>query len=159
MNSVETIDALCQIICNQYNITLEQMMMQSKKDECAMPRQVAMALCYTFTNLRQQDIAGIFRKKTHNMVNYSMNQVVNYYKVDKSYSKTLDTIIYKLNYQLGTGFTFNDVIAKLNKQDVNMSNVKTHSDIVSKIKEIVEAQNQQLILILVQELKDLHSKI
>lgn len=143
-----------------YGVERENLFDSSRLQRYVMPRHIAMALIFTFTEMNQLDVASMFKKNSHAVVNHSMNNVVNFYKVDKSYAKRIDTILYKINYALGGNRVFSHVEDKINHIDtITDASKTTYADITAKIKEIVEAQNPQLILILVQELKELHSNI
>jgi hypothetical protein len=160
MNREEKIDVIMDVICAEYEVTKQDLIEMKRQERFVVPRHISMALISTFTGMNQCNIAAMFGRKNHTIVNYSMNKVADFYKVDKGYAKRIDTIIYKINYALNSDFLFKNVEDKINHiTAVTDTSKPTYADIRSKVKEIVEAQNPQLILILVQELKELHGSI
>lgn len=160
MNREEKIDAIIEVICTEYEIQKENLFDKNRTEKVVVPRHISMALIFTFIGMNQSNIAALFGRKNHTIINYSMNKVADFYTVDKTYAKRIDTIIYKINYALGTDYTFKNVEDKINHiSAITDTSKPTYADITAKIKEIVEAQNPQLILILVQELKELHGSI
>jgi len=157
----DRINLIKQIVCEVYDITVEDMDAHTKVRRVSIPRQIAMAMSYAFTDLNQTKVGGFFQGRDHATINYSMNCLVDFYTVDKVYASKIDSIIYKLNHELGTAFTQEDIVNKLiHREEIILSKKRaTYEQINRKIKEIIEAQNKDLILILVDELKELHASV
>jgi Bacterial dnaA protein helix-turn-helix len=155
----ERINLIKEIVCEVYDITIEQMDTKSTERNISIPRQIAMAMSYTFTNLTQTQVGRFFQGRNHATINYSMNCLIDFYTVDKIYAGKIDSILYKLNHELGTAFTQEDIVNKLVNRDkiIITKRRSTHEEINRKVREIIEANNPDLILMLVTELKELHA--
>lgn len=156
----DRINLIKEIVCEVYDITVADMDAKTKVRRISIPRQIAMAMSYAFTDLNQTQVGEFFQRRDHATINYSMNCLVDFYTVDKMYASKIDSIIYKLNHELGTAFAQEDIANKLNHQEIMLAKKRSNVEQINrKIKEIIEAQNKDLILMLVNELKELHANL
>ncbi|MBR1376494.1 MAG: chromosomal replication initiator protein DnaA [Bacilli bacterium] len=91
------VDFLQQIICDNYNITIEDLKGNKRNREISIPRQIAMYIARVHINESYPKIATEFGGKNHTSVMHAVNKISKEIKTNKELSKEIDKIVSKLN--------------------------------------------------------------
>lgn len=154
------LDTILNSVIVAYEVSKEDVLRHTRKREFVEPRQIILAMGYSFTCNGLQNIGKYYGGKNHATILYSMKQVIDFYETRKGYAKTVDMIINRINFELTTSFSFQDIIAAKNgdKKD-NVSKENLLSAFNSMVQELMLTENTSTILETVQKLKDIDRKI
>jgi len=95
-NKKITIDTIKKLICKEYNVTIRDLMSQSRKQSIVGPRQVAMYLSRQFTDSPLQEIGRSFNR-LHATALHAINCVERKIKEDVSMKKQIELLCRKLD--------------------------------------------------------------
>lgn len=79
-------------ICSYYNISEDELLGKSKQKNVALPRQIAMYLCKTLTNLNFVMIAKALGNRDRTTVMYGVDKIMESIKTDSSLKADVDAI-------------------------------------------------------------------
>jgi len=83
---------ILRVVANHYGIKVAEMKSKSNARPIAYPRQMAMYLCKTLTDLSYPEIGKIFNNKHHSTVIYSVEKIEKLREEDPAVSNTLDNL-------------------------------------------------------------------
>jgi chromosomal replication initiator protein len=83
---------ILRVVANHYGIKVAEMKSKSNARPIAYPRQMAMYLCKTLTDLSYPEIGKIFNNKHHSTVIYSVEKIERLREEDPAVSNTLDNL-------------------------------------------------------------------
>ena len=95
--SKNKIDLLQQIICNLYNISIEDLKGKKRNSEIAFPRQIGMYIARTYINESLPKIGSDFGGKDHTTVMHSVNKISNELRNNKDLENQIEKIVKQLN--------------------------------------------------------------
>ena len=95
--SKNKIELLQQIVCDIYNITIEDLKGKKRNSEIAVPRQIAMYIARKYINESFPKIGSDFGGKDHTTVMHSVNKISNEIKNKKDLKIKIKKIIEKLD--------------------------------------------------------------
>ena len=95
--SKNKIEALQQIVCDIYNITIDDLKGKKRNSEIAVPRQIAMYIARKYINESFPKIGSDFGGKDHTTVMHSVNKISNEIKNNKDLEIQIKKIIEKLD--------------------------------------------------------------
>lgn len=78
-----SLDFIVQVVCEYYGITREQILSRSKKQEVAIPRQIAMYLATKYTKRTMASIGKYFGKRDHTTVVYAKKTISQQIEIDR----------------------------------------------------------------------------
>ena len=84
-------------VSSYYNISEDDLLGKSKQKNIAFPRQVAMYLCKTLTNLNFVMIAKVLGNRDRTTVMYGVDKIMETVKVDSELKADIDAIIKDIN--------------------------------------------------------------
>ncbi len=84
-------------VSSYYNISEEDLLGKSKQKNIAFPRQIAMYLCKTLTNLNFVMIAKVLGNRDRTTVMYGVDKIMETVKVDSELKADIDAIIKDIN--------------------------------------------------------------
>ncbi len=90
---VITAENVIKSVCNYFNIKIADIKSNKKLKEFVEPRQIAMYLIRTYTELSFPEIGGKFGGKDHSSIIYAVNKVKKNLKNNEGLEKTLNNII------------------------------------------------------------------
>ena len=96
---IPTPEAILEFISKYYNVDVNLIKGQQRVREAVGPRQIAMYLIRSMTNLSVVDIGKIFDNRDHSTVLYSIQQVEKKMKPDPSYAETVKELKTNINSQ------------------------------------------------------------
>lgn len=79
-------------VCDDYNITMEDMCSKKRNAELVEPRQIAMYLCRELTDYSLSDIGKILGKKDHTTVIHGVNKIEELMKQDSEITNKISSI-------------------------------------------------------------------
>ena len=94
---IPTPEAILEFISKYYNVDVNLIKGQQRVREAVGPRQIAMYLIRSMTNLSVVDIGKIFDNRDHSTVLYSIQQVEKKMKQDPSYAETVKELKTNIN--------------------------------------------------------------
>ena len=94
---IPTPEAILEFISKYYNVDVDLIKGQQRVREAVGPRQIAMYLIRSMTNLSVVDIGKIFDNRDHSTVLYSIQQVEKKMKQDPSYAETVKELKTNIN--------------------------------------------------------------
>ena len=95
--SKNKIELLQNIVCNMYNISIEDLKGKKRNAEISYPRQIAMFIARNYINESYPKIGSEFGGKDHTTVMHSVNKIENEIKTNKDLEIQVEKIINKLN--------------------------------------------------------------
>ena len=95
--SKNKIELLQNIVCNMYNITIDDLKGKKRNAEISYPRQIAMFIARNYINESYPKIGSEFGGKDHTTVMHSVNKIENEIKTNKDLEIQVEKIINKLN--------------------------------------------------------------
>ena len=95
--SKNKIELLQNIVCNMYNITIEDLKGKKRNTEISYPRQIAMFIARNYINESYPKIGSEFGGKDHTTVMHSVNKIENEIKTNKDLEIQVEKIINKMN--------------------------------------------------------------
>ena len=84
-------------VSSYYNISEDELLGKSKQKNIAFPRQIAMYLCKTLTNLNFVMIAKVLGNRDRTTVMYGVDKIMETVKVDSELKADIDAIIKDIN--------------------------------------------------------------
>jgi hypothetical protein len=159
MKNENTIYNIIEIICNKYGVNFEELKSPCRKKNLNTPRSIGLALFYSFTLNSKTACASIFNRD-HATLIHATKKVMNYYETEKKFKSDLDAILSELNYKLATNYTYQHIVdAHDGYKTYKDSKMDYYQEFQIKARELMEVNNPDLILILVDEMKQIYSKI
>ena len=159
LKNQERIETILEIICERYNVTYEELQQKKKDLKLVTPRMIAMSLIYSFTYNTKTSVASIFNRD-HCTLIHGMKKVLNYYEVEKSYRDKVNMIIDEINFKCETRFSFENVKdAESGFRASEKLDHQYYAEFVNKARQLMEVDNRDLIMIIVNEMKQLYKRI
>lgn len=97
--SKNKMDLLKNIVCEFYNISMDDLLGKKRNSEIALPRQIAMYIARNFINESFPKIGSEFGGKDHTTVMHSVNKIENNIKKDENLKLQINKIVEKLNVE------------------------------------------------------------
>lgn len=92
-----TPEYILDVVCDQFNISPDDVCSKKRNAEIVLPRQIIMYLCRKYTDAPQIKIALLCGKKDHTTVIHAEEKIKELIDVDEYTKNTIDTIIKKIN--------------------------------------------------------------
>ena len=92
-----TPELIIQIVAEHFQITVEDIASQKRDQKIAKPRQIAMYLCRTMTDIPLKTIGSYMGKRDHTTVGYAAEKISSAMKTDESLRNTIEVITKKIN--------------------------------------------------------------
>ena len=92
-----TREYILEVVCDQVNISPDDVCSKKRNAEIVLPRQIIMYLCRKYTDAPQIKIALLCGKKDHTTVIHAEEKIKELIDVDEYTKNTIDTIIKKIN--------------------------------------------------------------
>ena len=92
-----TPEYILEVVCDQFNISPDDVCSKKSNAEIVLPRQIIMYLCRKYTDAPQIKIALLCGKKDHTTVIHAEEKIKELIDVDEYTKNTIDTIIKKIN--------------------------------------------------------------
>jgi len=153
------VECIIQVVCEKYGLTFSDLENNSRKSLLCNPRAIAMTLCYAFTKNSKVKIASVFNRD-HATLIHNSKKFLAYYQTEKTFKSNVDFIIMEINQRLNTNFVFEHIEDALNGFK-SYDDTKTDSFqlFVSKARELMDVQNPELILMIVNEMKEIYKGV
>ena len=84
------------VVCDHYNISIQDIKSSKRNKEISHPRQIIMYLCRSMTDATYKEIASALGKQDHSTIIHGEKSIVDMLKKDESLKKTIETITNKL---------------------------------------------------------------
>lgn len=153
------IECIIQVVCEKYGVTFDELQSSCRLAKLATPRTIALTFCYAFTNNTKTAIASIFNRD-HATLIYSMKKFIGYYQTNKKFRSNIDHVVMEINIRLSTNFTFQHIKdANDGYRSFNDATVDNYQLFLGKARELMDATNPELIMMIVKEMKELYPKI
>ena len=91
---------ILEVVAEHFEITIDQLMSNSRKTKITKPRQIAMYLCSNMTNLTQAAIGALVGGRDHSTVIYGIEKIEAEYKSDPAMRQTIEAIKKKISPEL-----------------------------------------------------------
>ena len=85
------------IVCDHFDISIEDIKSNKRKSEIVTPRQVIMYLCREYTDFTLNNIGILLGNRDHSTVLSGWEKISNKIKEDDSFNNTINIIIKKIN--------------------------------------------------------------
>ncbi|MCI8327490.1 MAG: chromosomal replication initiator protein DnaA [Lachnospiraceae bacterium] len=85
------------VVCEHFNITLEQIKSKSRSNDIAKPRQIAMYLCKNMTDVSLDNIGSLLGGRDHSTIIHGINKITNDIDSNETIKNSIDTIKKKIN--------------------------------------------------------------
>ncbi len=92
-----TPDFIIQVVAEHYGITAEDISSQRRSNEVAFPRQIAMYLCRTMTDVPYDTIGNCMGKRDHSTIKYGVDKITKNIKKNDTLKNTVEIIMKKIN--------------------------------------------------------------
>lgn len=92
-----TAQLIIEVVAEHYDITMEQMISNSRKQTIIKPRQIAMYLCREMVSTNLTSIGQLLGKKDHSTVIHGVNKIENNIKTDPNLKSEIEIIKKKIN--------------------------------------------------------------
>lgn len=92
-----TPDLIIQVVAEHYGITSEDIASQKRNSEVAFPRQIAMYLCRTMTDVPLETIGSYMGKRDHSTIKYGADKISKDISKNESLKNTIEVIMKKIN--------------------------------------------------------------
>ena len=92
-----TPEYILEVVCDQFNISPDDVCSKKRNAEIVLPRQIIMYLCRKYTDAPQIKIALLCGKKDHTTVIHAEEKIKELIDVDEYTKNTIETIIKKIN--------------------------------------------------------------
>ena len=92
-----TPEYILEVVCDQFNISPDDVCSKKRNAEIVLPRQIIMYLCRKYTDAPQIKIALLCGKKDHTTVIHAEEKIKELIDVDEYTKNTIDNIIKKIN--------------------------------------------------------------
>ena len=92
-----TPEYILEVVCDQFNISPDDVCSKKRNAEIVLPRQIIMYLCRKYTDAPQIKIALLCGKKDHTTVIHAEEKIKELIDVDEYTKNTIDTNIKKIN--------------------------------------------------------------
>ena len=106
VNEVHEISASVIIDCVSrfFNISIEDILSKKRTKELVHPRQIAMYLCRTLTEMSYPDIGATFNGRDHTTVMYACEQIAKQVDINPDVKLTMEELKKNININLSTDF-------------------------------------------------------
>lgn len=94
-----TLDLIINIVCEHFNITLNDIASRKKNQQIAYPRQIAMYLCKHYTDKSLQEIAAALGKKDHSTIIHGIKRIEHDLETNTTLQNNIDVLTKKINPQ------------------------------------------------------------
>ncbi len=91
-----TPENIINVVCDHYNVSIEDIKSSKRTKEFVLPRQMIMYLCRSMTNATYKEIASILGGRDHSTIMYGERSVTDLIEKDESIRRTIETIMNKL---------------------------------------------------------------
>ena len=94
--SMITPENILNVVCDHYNVSIEDIKSSKRNKELVHPRQVIMYLCRSMTNATYKEIASLLGGRDHSTIMYGERSISDMMEKDESTRRTIETIVNKL---------------------------------------------------------------
>ncbi len=91
-----TPENIINVVCDHYNVSIEDIKSSKRNKELVHPRQMIMYLCRSMTNATYKEIASLLGGRDHSTIMYGERTITDLIEKDESTGRTIETIINKL---------------------------------------------------------------
>lgn len=91
-----TPENIIDVVCNHYNISIEEIKSSKRTNNITHPRQIIMYLCRSMTDLTYKQIASILGGRDHTTIMYGERAITDLIEKDEPTKRTIETIINKI---------------------------------------------------------------
>ena len=88
---------IIEVVTEHFNISMDQMISKSRSSDIAKPRQIAMFLCKTMTDIPLDTIGSFLGGRDHSTIIYGIKKITEEYEGNESTKSLIDTIKKKIN--------------------------------------------------------------
>jgi len=98
-NNVVTPEKIMEVICNEFNVTPEDIKSQRRSQDLVYPRHIFMYLCRIIIDMTYDEIAKFLERKDHTTIMHGYKKVKDDIKNDNKFASTIDYLKNKINPQ------------------------------------------------------------
>ncbi len=91
-----TPEKIMDVVCNHYNVSIEDIKSSKRNKELVYPRQMIMYLCRSMTSATYKEIALLLGGRDHSTIMYGERAMTDLIEKDESTRRTIETIINKI---------------------------------------------------------------
>ena len=91
-----TPENIISVVCDHYNVSVEDIKSSKRNKELVHPRQMIMYLCRSMTNATYKEIASLLGGRDHSTIMYGERSISDMIENDESTRRTIETIINKI---------------------------------------------------------------
>lgn len=91
-----TPENIINVVCDHYNVSIEDIKSSKRNKELVHPRQMIMYLCRSMTNATYKEIASVLGGRDHSTVIYGERSITDLLEKDESINRTIEIIINKI---------------------------------------------------------------
>ena len=84
------------VVCDHFNVSIEDIKSSKRNKELVYPRQVIMYLCRSMTGATYKEIASLLGGRDHSTIMYGERSISDMMEKDESTRRTIETIVNKL---------------------------------------------------------------
>ena len=88
---------IIEVVTEHFNISMDQMISKSRSSDIAKPRQIAMFLCKTMTDIPLDTIGSFLGGRDHSTIIYGIKKITEEYEGNETTKSLIDTIKKKIN--------------------------------------------------------------
>ena len=88
---------IIEVVTEHFNISMDQMISKSRSSDIAKPRQIAMFLCKTMTDIPLDTIGSFLGGRDHSTIIYGIKKITEEYEGNEATKSLIDTIKKKIN--------------------------------------------------------------
>ncbi|MCI9136479.1 MAG: chromosomal replication initiator protein DnaA [Lachnospiraceae bacterium] len=86
-----------EIVAEHFNISTDQMISETRSNDIAKPRQIAMYLCKNMTSAPLETIGALLGGRDHSTIIYGVKKITKEYQNDENFHHLIETIKKKIN--------------------------------------------------------------
>ncbi len=94
-----TPEGIMQVVADHYNLTMLDLVSQKRSKDIAYPRQIAMYLCRTMTDVSSQEIGRLMGGRDHSTILHGVEKISSDLEVSPTLQNTIDILKKKLSPQ------------------------------------------------------------
>ena len=88
---------IIEVVSEHFHISVDQMISKNRSSEIAKPRQIAMYLCRTMTDVPLETIGSYMGKRDHSTIKYGADKISKDISKNESLKNTIEVIMKKIN--------------------------------------------------------------
>lgn len=98
-NNIITPEKIMEVICNEFNVTPEDIKSQRRSQDLVYPRHIFMYLCRIIIDMTYDEIAKFLERKDHTTVMHGYKKIKEDLKNNPNFANTIDSLKNKINPQ------------------------------------------------------------